>query len=205
MPRCSSSRKKSAAKPYRASTGAADPCSITHGITLRGAQLSWAIVNGKKRVENRHFRIQPGWYAVHTGAKTSCHHSQIPLIESVEGMPSEADLPHMAIVGAVKVTHNLTLSQSKPTEPWAFGPVVNVLGAVCRLERPVPHRGALSVWRIEQAALESVREQLRKASVLHNDTSHLPPAGDAPKPFPHFRSKKTAHGESAPSAVPTYY
>ena len=99
--------------------------------------------------------------------------SQIPLLAGVEGMPAEGDLPHSAIVGALKVSHALTAEQSMPTEPWAFGPVVNVLSAVCRLERPVPHRGALSVWCIEQDALESVREQLRNAAVLTNDISHL--------------------------------
>ena len=152
--------------------GAKEPWLVTHGLTLRGAQLSWAILNGDKRVENRHFRMQPGWYALHTGAKRDSHESQLPLLAGVGGVPAEEDLPHSAIVGAFKVSHALT-EQSKPTEPWAFGPVVNVLSAVCRLERPVPHRGALSVWCIEQDALESVREQLRNAAVLTNDISHL--------------------------------
>ena len=81
-----------------------------------------------------------------------------------------------------------------------------MLGAVCSLERPVPHRGALSVWRIEQDALESVREQLRHATVRPNDTSHLPPVDAAPKSFPSFRSKKGGgDGEAAPLAAPVYY
>ena len=80
--------------------------------------------------------------------------------------------------------------------------MVNVLGAVCALEQPVPHRGALSVWRIEQSALASVREQLRSASVLLNDTSHLPPVEEAPKVFPSFRSKKAGPGEVD---APAYY
>ena len=60
--------------------------------------MSWAILNGDKRVENRHFRMQPGWYALHTGAKTSSDASQLPLIAGVKGMPNEADLPHSAII-----------------------------------------------------------------------------------------------------------
>ena len=42
-------------------------------------------------------------------------------------------------------------------EPWAFGPVCNVITAVARLPRPVPHRGALSVWRICPEVVADVR------------------------------------------------
>ena len=36
------------------------PCEVTHAITLRGAQLTWAVLKGYKMLENRHFRISPG-------------------------------------------------------------------------------------------------------------------------------------------------
>ena len=65
--------------------GASHPWLVTHGLTLRGGQLSWAILNGDERVENRHFRMHPGWYALHTGAKTSSDASQLPLIRRREG------------------------------------------------------------------------------------------------------------------------
>ena len=86
-------------------TGAAAATEVTHGITLRGAQLTWAILRGVKKVENRHFRMSPGWYALHTGQKTSSHESQHELIASVAEMPPETELPHGAIVGAIKITH----------------------------------------------------------------------------------------------------
>ena len=34
---------------------------LTHAITLRGAQLSWAVLHGFKIIENRHFEMSPGW------------------------------------------------------------------------------------------------------------------------------------------------
>ena len=195
-------------EPHVGSTGASAPWLVTHGLTLRGAQLSWAILNGNKRVENRHFRMQPGWYALHTGAKTSSHESQLPLLAAVDGMPSEASLPHSAIIGALKVTHALTLDQCKPTEPWAFGPVVNVISAVCKLSRPVPARGALSVWRLPQNVMEEVQTQLQAATPLVNDTSHLPSVEEAPKVFPSFRVSKKAKGEEGElqaAPPPIYY
>lgn len=168
-----------AAKPVAATLPAAGKAApraseVHHGVTLRGAQLTHAILVGAKRVENRHFKMQPGWYALHTGASTSAPESQHALIAAVPSMPSEASLPHSCIVGAIEITHSLDISQCA-NEPWAFGPVVNVIGSVVRLERPVPHKGALSLWRIQADAADDVHAQLASASVGRNDMTHLPP------------------------------
>tara|TARA_B110000046_G_scaffold36971_1_gene40346 strand:- start:659 stop:1129 length:471 start_codon:yes stop_codon:yes gene_type:complete len=148
---------------------------VTHGLTLRGAVLTYAILKGIKRVENRHFHMQPGWYVLHTGAKMSSHESQRTLLASLIDAPDEKDLPHSAIVGAVEISHDLSLEQCRATEPWAFGPVCNVIRSVVCMERPVAHRGALSLWAIDPEVLEGVRTQLQAAPVRVNDLSHLPP------------------------------
>ena len=41
--------------------GADTPGGVTHGLTLRGSQLNWAILNGHKIIENRGWSLQPGW------------------------------------------------------------------------------------------------------------------------------------------------
>lgn len=41
--------------------GAMSPGTVTHAFTLRGAQLTHAVLIGEKRVENRHFVLKPGW------------------------------------------------------------------------------------------------------------------------------------------------
>ena len=165
-----------------AATAATTLAAVTHALTLRGAQLMHARLSGAKRVENRHFRLQPGWYALHTGAKTSAHESQHALLAAVPGMLAEADLPHGAIVGAIRISHALTLEQCEG-EPWAFGPVCNVVDAIARLETPVAHKGALSVWRIGTETLAEVQAQLARATVFENDVSHLPGKDAAPKAF----------------------
>jgi hypothetical protein len=38
-----------------------DFSTLTHAITLKGAQLSWAVLQGAKIIENRAFRMAPGW------------------------------------------------------------------------------------------------------------------------------------------------
>ena len=154
-------------------TSASSPAGVTHALTIRGAQLTHAILVGPKRIENRHFRLQPGWYALHTGARTTSHESQHALLASLQGIPPEGELPHSAIVGAIRISHHLTLQQCTG-DPWAFGPVCNVINAVCRMERPVPHKGRLSVWVIAPESIREVRDQLAGAQVVELDVAHLP-------------------------------
>jgi len=40
-----------------------------NALTLRGAQLCWAILHRKKTVENRSWKLRPGWYALHCSKK----------------------------------------------------------------------------------------------------------------------------------------
>ena len=154
-----------------ASPAAATPTELTHAITLRGARLTEAILAGIKRVENRSFKMKPGWYALHTGAKTSSHESQEQLLDQYQDIiPNEIELPHSSIVGAIQITHNLTMEDCD-NEPWAFGPTVNVIGAVIRLAEPVAHKGALGMWPMNDEAREKVISLLQE--VTRNDVSHL--------------------------------
>ena len=125
-------------------TGAAAPGEITHALTLRSAQLTYALLRGPKCIENRDFRMQPGWYALHTGEQTEPLASQRPLLAKMQSLPLEADLPHSAIVGAIRVSHTLTLGQCT-ADAWAFGPMCNVVDASISLDTPIQHTGALSV------------------------------------------------------------
>jgi hypothetical protein len=152
---------------------------VTHGLTLRGGQLTWAIQQGIKVIENRSITIKPGWIALHTGEKHDSDVSQRPLLASLQGVPSEADLPHSAIVGAVHISHTLTLEQCSH-DRWAFGKFCNVIDARVRIERPVPHKGALGLWRIGDDVVDDVRAQLAAATVVPNDVSHLPVATGTP-------------------------
>ena len=200
-------REKRAAPPREkgdpgGSSPGATPADVSHAFTLRGAQLTYAVLSGAKRVENRHFSMKPGWYALHTGSSTVSHESQYPLMAGVSGMPKEADLPHACIVGAVRISHALSLEQCEPTEPWAFGPVVNLISAVARLNQPVAHKGALSLWRMSDEARDEVRQQLASATIVTNDLSHLPPASEQPRSF-QVRVKAQSQGYDQPAAAST--
>ena len=79
-------------------------------------------------------------------------------------------------MGVMQITHTLELKDVDRTqEPWAFGPKVNVIGATCQLAQPVPCKGNLSHWALDDDVRTAVCGQLRtQATVNRNDVSHLP-------------------------------
>lgn len=147
---------------------------LTHGLTLKGAQYNWAILKGYKTVENRAYRIKPGWYALHTGVG-KIEKKVTDEIQAALGdvrLPGEEEMPHGVIVGAVHISCGLPIERCR-TDPWATGPVCNVLDAVYVLPNPVKARGQLATWKVDPGALEEVRRQLRGAPIHRNDVRSL--------------------------------
>jgi hypothetical protein len=78
----------------RRTMAASTPAVVTHGITLKGARLSWAILKRRKVIENRSIKLSPGWYALHTGVgkMDALRSGELELL--CPGIPEEATLPH---------------------------------------------------------------------------------------------------------------
>ena len=149
------------------------PAAATHALTMKGAQISWAILAGHKIIENRHMRMRPGWYLLHTGkgSQDAAHQEKMRGIVGA-ALPAEADLPHGVVVGALHVVRSLRPEECQGSV-WASGPFCNVVGASCTLATPVAAQGSLGLWKPEPAVLEHVRAQLIDAPVLRNDVAHL--------------------------------
>ena len=45
------------------------------------------------------------------------------------------------------------------SDPWAFGPICNIIEDVVELQTPVEHTGALGMWTINEAQRANVQEQ----------------------------------------------
>ena len=186
------------------SPAAAELAHVTHAITLKGARLSWAILEGHKTIENRTIRLRPGWYVLHTGKGKDT--LQRPQLDALNG-PAEASLPHGAVVGALKVSHSLSLEQCGG-DAWATGPVCNVVAATVELATPVPMNGALGVWPLGADALASVRAGLAAADVRVNDVARFPGPAESPAKFdrperkPAKRARTAAPPVPAPAAAP---
>ena len=67
--------------------------------------------------------------------------------------------------------------------PWAFGPVVNVISAFCRLPQPIGHGGALSIWKVNGDVLAQMQAKLAHATICQNDNSLLPGPEAQPQQF----------------------
>ena len=157
------------------------PAAATHALTMKGAQISWAILAGHKIIENRHMRMRPGWYLLHTGkgSQDAAHQEKMRGIVGA-ALPAEADLPHGVVVGALHVVRSLRPEECQGSV-WASGPFCNVVGASCTLATPVAAQGSLGLWKPGPAVLEHVRAQLIDAPVLRNDVAHLlraPPSAE---------------------------
>lgn len=163
------------------------PGDVTHGLTLKGGQLSWAILNRHKTVENRSVRLPLGWIALHTGLGKLAKERSEELAALCPGIPAEASLVHGYIVGAMRVDRNCTVEDcaGKAAAAWAHGPKCNIIGAVCPLAEPIAHKGALGTWPIDADVLQRVRDGLSAAPTVENDIDALlplPPSASRKRP-----------------------
>ena len=156
-------------------TGAPKPGWVTHAITLAGAELAWAMLAGFKRIENRDFRMSPGWYALHVGDKPLSKERFTRYFEGMEGVPTS--LKKRVIVGAIKIRDGLPLATVD--DKWAEGPICNIIEAFVQLEDPCACKGALSTWpivykdRLKDDELERLQERLAAAPIQENNISDL--------------------------------
>jgi hypothetical protein len=149
---------------------ASTPGNVTRGLTLKGPELTWAILDGRKLVENRTWRLSPGWYALHSGKGSLSAEAKMRLHALAPDAPEETSLPKSAIVGAIRVSHCLPL-EACSQDPWATGPVCNVIAERAMLTSPIPHRGALGTWPISKESIVALQNALEDAPMKSNATA----------------------------------
>ncbi len=115
----------------------------------------WAIIDGRKRIENR------SWSTLHRG-RLWIHTSQVfPRIEPqhehlFENSPDK--FVSGAIIGSVDVVDCVELSDVEQSDqPWAFGPLCWILRNPRRLRRPLRVSGNTKLWRPPQTLIKQAR------------------------------------------------
>ena len=116
-------RPKRPRKPRRgrAASGATPALGALRLLTLRGGQLTQAVLANSKDIENRHFHLRPGWYWLHVSTRRA------PGLEpeqaaKVATLGTEAVLFARwrgKIVGAVKLDAGRPIDQLDPPSVWA--------------------------------------------------------------------------------------
>lgn len=141
------------------------PESISHAFSLSGGHLAWAIGAAKKHIENRKFRISPGWYAygvtlnAHTGVMDDKFYKEkygdeYPGFSAFDGMRGK-------IMGVCYISHSLPHQACENDDhASAAYAIKNIISKVIPLVSGVPARGNLGTWPIGIEARDEVRRQL---------------------------------------------
>ena len=174
-------------------TGAADAHSVNHAFTIQGARLGEAIVSARKNIENRFFRLGPGWYAVHVVKLLRNSSTAVEqMLDSVEGLPAADSLPLGSIIGVALISRSIQHELVHPSEVWAIHSgrmYCNIISHVVRLRKPIACGGNLGAWKLGA----DVREQVVAALVDSGSSVQLatcvsprlsPNAGDPSGPLP---------------------
>ena len=113
---------------------------------------AWLIVQGYKDIENRTWATKfQGRIYVHAGLRTMAAdfpEQRAYLENSRITVPD--DLPRGAIVGEVTITGCVATSDS----PWFCGPFGFTLSQPVSYDTPIPYRGRLGLFQVEQWAVK---------------------------------------------------
>eukprot|EP00746_Dinoflagellata_sp_MGD_P133283 gnl/MRDRNA2_/MRDRNA2_66975_c0_seq2.p1 gnl/MRDRNA2_/MRDRNA2_66975_c0~~gnl/MRDRNA2_/MRDRNA2_66975_c0_seq2.p1 ORF type:complete len:164 (-),score=20.16 gnl/MRDRNA2_/MRDRNA2_66975_c0_seq2:72-563(-) len=134
---------------------------------------------GRKLVENRSWRIPPGWYALHVGAQrdSNWHHKAMSVDPSLPGEEQLAD-HFSSIVGLLRMTEGCSIEQCNG-HPWAFGPVCHVISHAIYFAKPIKSSGASGLWDLTRENKAKIEVQLRDGNTERrcNDLSPLGSGG----------------------------
>jgi hypothetical protein len=137
------------------------PGNITHAITLKGAQLGWCIMKRYKDIENRNFRMKPGWYALHIGKGKTTKHFQNELKILCPEVPDENSLEKGCFIGAIHIKQSFDYEYCKNSK-WAIGPICNIIDDVIDIDKCIHYNGRLSIWKIDASIINKLQSLLQK-------------------------------------------
>eukprot|EP00446_Apocalathium_sp_SHHI-4_P001684 CAMPEP_0177186902 /NCGR_PEP_ID=MMETSP0367-20130122/18905_1 /TAXON_ID=447022 ORGANISM="Scrippsiella hangoei-like, Strain SHHI-4" /NCGR_SAMPLE_ID=MMETSP0367 /ASSEMBLY_ACC=CAM_ASM_000362 /LENGTH=269 /DNA_ID=CAMNT_0018634249 /DNA_START=69 /DNA_END=876 /DNA_ORIENTATION=+ len=145
-------------KPLEPST-AFEGCLFGTAVYLD--QQVFAIVRGKKLLENRGWRIPLGWHAIHAGSQLINDERAERTRQAWPDAPRESDLPHGAVIGLFHIKEHRRPNQCKDGYIWARGPVCHVISKAIELPRPVRCSGGSGLWTLPGDVREEIRAQMR--------------------------------------------
>merc|ERR1712150_253781 len=131
---------------------------------MGGALQVYAILRGKKLIENRGFAIPRGWYAIHCGSQMITDERRERTLQVWPDAPAEEDLPHGVIAGFFHIEEHRLPTDCQPYV-FARGPICNIISKAVELPQPVRCRGDRGLWRIRKDVKEDIRRQLSEVNV----------------------------------------
>jgi len=158
---------------------------VKRAMTMKGEVLTDALLSGIKPVENRSCTWKEACYALHTG-KSKAGKGLNEHVKALCGSPDgwatiEENLPRCPkghIAGLIRFSHALPHSECGHSE-WCTGPICHVVLETVWLETPIPAKGALGPWRLDDATIAKIREQLPRCKVQKWEHETAFPRNDA--------------------------
>jgi len=159
-------------------TGAKHPYEITHAFSVNGGHLAWSILAGKKRIENRSFKMRQGWYglAVTLTARTGIMEDKWYRENYPTEYPGFAAFDNMRgkVVGACYISHSLphtacALDPHADSSYW----VKNIITKVLPFVSGIPVKGNLGAWPLSNLARDEVCVEVRRLLIGGNDVVRL--------------------------------
>lgn len=153
---------------------ARDPQVPENALTLCGTQLCWSVLHRKKTLENRSWRLKPGWYALHCSSTAYGVNRLTPKQKSSCGkdLPEEEALQHYRgqLLGVFRIGERWTYEQCKK-DCWAvrqeskkhgtswcheIAEVVNLSAA------PLKATGTQLTWKLPRAVRVKLAHRMRR-------------------------------------------
>lgn len=115
-------------------------------------------MNVENRTWNTKFR---GFFAIHA-TKTISDEQFIYVRKAFKIKLRPEDLPYGSIIGITELTDVITSDMvTKDTRKWFIGDYGFVMRNIIKLPRPVPAKGSLNFWNMEDEILDQCLVQLR--------------------------------------------
>lgn len=151
------------------------PASVTLAFTVQGPAQAFAMLTGRKLVENRSWGISPGWYALHVGMRRDSEWG-LKASQICPDLPPEEELLDFfgAIVGVLLITEQRYVEECNGN-PWAFGPICHVVsGSIC-LPQPCRYRGNPGLWLLPPDIQRRIMQGVVNGMTTMHDISILGP------------------------------
>lgn len=168
---CHNSDASSGLSKSEENYGEATALNVTKALTLQGAQTVFAILRGKKLIENRAWRIPTGWYAIHSGSQMINKERAERVLHAWPDAPLEHELPHSAIVGLIYIKEHRVPRDCKSGYIWARGPICHVISKAVEFTTPIPCRGSPGLWELDRYVQRRIKALSRDCCIAHFDLS----------------------------------
>lgn len=145
-------------------------------ISLNGAQLTWALINGIKTVENRNWRLQAGWYLVQCSqgkASKGLEGAQLAACQALHIEPEKVLQERFCgnVVGAIMIGSTQTYTdyvKEHPEDPWPMKrgkrqSLCNVVVNAVDFSQlgPLPVLGTLTTAEVSESVRSEVRRRMK--------------------------------------------